>query len=220
MREGYGLSEMITFVTINIDGPVGSIGKPLSYFDVRLVDDGGTDVASGAPGELLVRAREPGLHFLGYFRNEEATRAAMFGDWFRTGDLVKSDADGWLYYAGRKSDSVRRRGINISAWEVERVVNDYEAIEESALVGVPGELGDDELKLIVRVVAGKQLDPVEFLRWCEPRLPYFQIPRYLETTTEFPKTPTQRIRKNQLPRSVEHAIDLSAFAAPAKKRGT
>jgi crotonobetaine/carnitine-CoA ligase len=220
MREGYGLSEMITFVTINIDGPVGSIGKPLSYFDVRLVDDGGTDVATGAPGELLVRAREPGLHFLGYFRNEEATRKAMLGDWFRTGDLVKSDADGWLYYAGRKTDSVRRRGINISAWEVERVVNDYEAIEESALVGVPGELGDDELKLVVRLVAGKQLDPAAFLRWCEPRLPYFQIPRYLETTTEFPKTPTQRIRKNQLARSVEHAIDLSAFAAPAKKRGT
>ena len=117
-------------------------------------------------------------------------------------------------------ECVRRRGINISAWEVERVVNDYEAIEESALVGVPGELGDDELKLIVRVVAGKQLDPAEFLRWCEPRLPYFQIPRYLETITEFPKTPTQRIRKNQLVRSVEHAIDLSAYAAPAKKRRT
>ena len=220
MREGYGLSEMIAFVTINIDGPVGSIGKPLSYFDVRLVDDGGADVATGAPGELLVRAREPGLHFLGYFRNEEATRTAMLGDWFRTGDLVKSDADGWLYYAGRKTDSVRRRGINISAWEVERVVNDHAAIEESALVGVPGELGDDELKLIVRVVAGKQLDPAEFLRWCEPRLPYFQIPRYLETITEFPKTPTQRIRKNQLPRSVEHAIDLAAYAAPARKRRT
>ena len=220
MREGYGLSEMITFVTINIDGPVGSIGKPLSYFEVRLVDDVGADVATGLPGELLVRAREPGLHFLGYFRNEEATRAAMLGDWFRTGDLVKSDADGWLYYAGRKTDSVRRRGINISAWEVERVVNDHEAIEECALLGVPGELGDDELKLVVRLVAGKQLDPAAFLRWCEPRLPYFQIPRYLETVTEFPKTPTQRIRKNQLARSVESAIDLSAYAAPAKKRRT
>ena len=220
MREGYGLSEMITFVTINIDGPVGSIGKPLSYFDVKLVDDDGDEVATGVPGELLVRAREPGLHFLGYFRNEGATRAAMRGDWFRTGDLVKSDADGWLYYAGRKTDSVRRRGINISAWEVERVVNDHEAIEECALLGVPGELGDDELKLVVRLVAGKQLDPAAFLRWCEPRLPYFQIPRYLETVTEFPKTPTQRIRKNQLARSVESAIDLSAYAAPAKKRRT
>jgi len=216
MREGYGLSEMITFVTINIDGPVGSIGKPLSYFDVKLVDDDGDEVATGVPGELLVRAREPGLHFLGYFRNEGATRAAMRGDWFRTGDLVKSDANGWLYYAGRKTDSVRRRGINISAWEVERVVNDHAAIEECALVGVPGELGDDELKLIVRLVPGKQLDPAEFLRWCEPRLPYFQIPRYLETIAEFPKTPTQRVRKNQLARSVENAIDLSTYAAPPK----
>ena len=218
MREGYGLSEMITFVTINIGGPVGSIGKPLSYFDVKLVDDGGAEVATGESGELLVRAREPGLHFLGYFRNEQATRDAMLDGWFRTGDLVKSDAERWLYYAGRKTDSVRRRGINISAWEVERVVNDHPAIEESALVGVPGELGDDELKLIVRLVAGEKLDPAAFLRWCEPRLPHFQVPRYLETIAEFPKTPTQRIRKNQLARSTENAIDLSAAAAPVKKR--
>jgi len=75
---------------------------------------------------------------------------------------------------------------------------------------------DDELKLIVRLVPGKQLDPAEFLRWCEPRLPYFQIPRYLETIAEFPKTPTQRVRKNQLARSVENAIDLSTYAAPPK----
>ena len=217
MREGYGLSEMITFVTINIGGPIGSIGKALSYFDVKLVDDAGKTVEIGEPGELLVRAREPGLHFLGYFRNEEATRDAMAGEWFRTGDLVKSDADGWLYYAGRRTDSVRRRGINISAWEVERVVNDHPVIEECALVGVPGELGDDELKLIVRLVPGKKLDPAEFLHWCAPRLPHFQIPRYLETIAEFPKTPTQRIRKNQLARSAENAIDLSAVAAPAIK---
>ncbi len=214
MREGYGLSEMITFVTINIDGPIGSIGKALSYFDVKLVDAAGAEVEVGAPGELLVRAREPGLHFLGYFRNEQATREAMAGEWFRTGDLVKRDAEGWLYYAGRTKDSVRRRGINISAWEVERVVNDHPAIEECALVGVPGELDDEELKLIVRLVTGKQLDPVEFLQWCEPRLPRFQIPRYLETIAEFPRTPTQRIRKNQLARTVENALDLSAAAAP------
>jgi len=215
MREGYGLSEMITFVTINIDGPIGSIGKALSYFDVKLVDAAGAEVEVGAPGELLVRAREPGLHFLGYFRNEQATREAMAGEWFRTGDLVKRDAEGWLYYAGRTKDSVRRRGINISAWEVERVVNDHPAIEECALVGVPGELDDEELKLIVRLVTGKQLDPAEFLQWCEPRLPRFQIPRYLETIAEFPRTPTQRIRKNQLARTVENALDLSAAAAPA-----
>ena len=162
-----------------------------------------------------MRAREPGLHFLGYFRNEQATREAMAGEWFRTGDLVKRDAEGWLYYAGRTKDSVRRRGINISAWEVERVVNDHPAIEECALVGVPGELDDEELKLIVRLVTGKQLDPAEFLQWCEPRLPRFQIPRYLETIAEFPRTPTQRIRKNQLARTVENALDLSAAAAPA-----
>lgn len=218
MREGYGLSEMITFVTINTDGPIGSIGKPLSYFEVKLIDDDGKEVAPDETGELLVRAREPGLHFLGYFRNEQATREAMQGDWFCTGDLARKDHDGWLYFAGRKKDTVRRRGINISAWEVERVVGEHAAIEECALVGVPSELGDDELKLFVRLVPGERLDPIDFVRWCKPRMPYFQIPRYVEFIDEFPKTPTQRIQKNRLSRSVDRALDLATFgsALPAK----
>ena len=121
MREGYGLSEMITFVLINPEGPEGAIGKPLSWFDVELDDGRGVEPQVGQPGEIVVRSRVPGLHFLGYFRNERAARDAMRGEWFRTGDLARKDADGFYYFAGRQKDTVRRRGINISAWEVERV---------------------------------------------------------------------------------------------------
>ena len=219
MREGYGLSELITFVTINTDGPAGSIGKPLPYFDVQLTDDSGTEVPTGATGEIVVRARERGLNFLGYFRNAEAAAATMRGDWFCTGDLGRKDAQGYYYFAGRKKDSVRRRGVNISAWEVERVVNEHPDIEECALVGVPSELGEDDLLLYVRAVSGRELDPLALIRWCEPRMPYFQIPRYVRCVDDFPKTPTQRIRKLDLSRSVADCWDVekSGYVAGRKR---
>jgi crotonobetaine/carnitine-CoA ligase len=221
MREGYGLSEMITFVTINTEGRVGSMGKPLPFFEVRLADDEGNEVAPGEAGEITVRAREKGLHFLGYFRNEEASTAAMRGEWFLTGDLARQDSDGFCFYVGRKKDSVRRRGVNISAWEVERVVNEHPLVEESALVGVPSELGEDDLKIFVRLVPGSRLDPLELVKWLEPRMPYFQIPRYVAFVEEFPKTPTQRIRKGDLPRAIEGIWDLerSGYAIDRKRSG-
>jgi carnitine-CoA ligase len=116
---------------------------------------------------------------------------------------------------------VRRRGVNISAWEVERVVNEHPLVEESALVGVPSELGEDDLKIFVRPVPGSHLDPLELVKWLEPRMPYFQIPRYVAFVEEFPKTPTQRIRKGDLPRGVEGIWDLerSGYAIDRKRSG-
>jgi carnitine-CoA ligase len=131
----------------------------------------------------------------------------MKGDWFCTGDLARRDEQGYYYFAGRKKDVVRRRGINISAWEVERVVGEHEAIAECALVGVPSDLGDEELKLFVRVADGASLDAAALIAWCKPRLPHFQVPRYVAFIDEFPKTPTQRIRKNELPRTLQGVWD-------------
>ncbi|MFC4276127.1 AMP-binding protein [Achromobacter aloeverae] len=213
MREGYGLSELITFVTVNPDGPAGAIGKALDYYDVMLADDEGKPVPVGQTGEITVRARVPELGFLGYFRNPEAEASSRRGDWFLTGDLGRQDAQGFLYYAGRKKEMLRRRGINISTWEVERVLAEHPDIEELALVGVPSDLGEDELKLFVRVrekAAGMPavLDPLALIKWSEARLPYYQIPRYVAFIDEFPKTPTQRIQKKELPRTVADAWDL------------
>jgi crotonobetaine/carnitine-CoA ligase len=207
MHEGYGLSEMTTFVTANVDGPVGAIGKPLSWFDIRLVDDDLRDVPVGTPGEIVIRARVPGLQFLGYFQDDEATRNASRDGWFCTGDLARADDAGYLYFGGRKKDSLRRRGINISAWEVERVIAGHPAVEECALVGVPSELGDDELKIFLRLQAGAALDAAELVAWCQERLPHFQVPRYVAFIDEFPKTPTQRIRKMELSRKTEGVWD-------------
>lgn len=208
MREGYGLSELITFVTVNPQGPAGAIGKPLDYYDIVLADDEGKPVAVGESGEITVRAKVQGLEFLGYFRNPEAEASSRRGDWFCTGDLARQDEQGFLYYAGRKKDMLRRRGINISAWEVERVIAEHPDIEETALIGVPSDLGEDELKLFVRVKDQKTLDPLALIQWSETRLPYYQIPRYIAFIDEFPKTPTQRIQKKELPRDVQGIWDL------------
>ena len=221
IREGYGLSELITFVTINPDGPLDSIGQPLSYYDLKLIDDDGAEVPIGEAGEVIARARVPGLGFLGYFRNDEASRACMRGDWFCTGDLARRDAQGYLTFAGRKKESVRRRGVNISAWEVERIIGAHDAIEECALIGVPSEMGDDDLKLFVRLKPGWRLDPLDLVRWCEPRMAYFQIPRYVAFIDEFPKTPTQRIRKGELPRTIAECWDLETSGyVPDRKRSS
>jgi crotonobetaine/carnitine-CoA ligase len=130
--------------------------------------------------------------------------------WIRTGDLGRRDGDGWFYFAGRSKDSVRRRGINISAWEVERVINEHPDVEESALVGVPGELGEDELLVYIRAAGGRAIDPAALVAWCEPRLPRFQVPRYIAFVDDFPRTPTQRIRKTELSRDVARVWDRDA----------
>lgn len=210
VREGYGLSELLTFVTLNIDGPEGSIGKPLSHYELRLCDESGEPVPPGTPGEITLRSRVPGLGFLGYADSPEADRACRRGDWFLTGDLAVQDAEGWLRYAGRGKDMLRRRGINISAWEVEQVFAGHPDLEEVALIGVPGDLGDDELKLFVRAREDRRVEPLVLLQWAESRLPYFQLPRFVSVIAEFPKTPTQRIQKKDLPRSTHDAWDLEA----------
>jgi len=208
IHEGYGLSEMVTFCLVNLDGKTGTIGKPLSWFDAMVADADGNPCQPGEVGELCIRAKQKGLHFLGYFQNEKATQESWRGDWFRTGDLARQDEEGYFYFAGRAKDCIRRRGINISAWEVERVLLDHPAIEEVALIGVPSDLGEDDIKVFVRLARDARLSEASLLKWCETKLPYFQWPRYVEFTDDFPRTPTQRIRKAELSRAVSHCWDL------------
>ena len=208
LREGYGLSELITFVTLNKEGVVGSCGRPVALYDLRVVDDAGQEVPRGETGEIVARARQKGLEFLGYFRNEQTARDTVRDGWLLTGDLARQDAQGYLFYAGRKKEMLRRRGINISAWEVETVVNKHPDVAESALIGVPSPLGEDDLKIVVKLVEGVDFAPLDLIRFCETRMPYYQVPRYVECIGEFPKTPTQRIRKKELSRGVEGAWDL------------
>jgi crotonobetaine/carnitine-CoA ligase len=207
IREGYGLSELITFTTLNMTGKVGSIGSVMSWYEAAVMDAAGSELPRGEVGELCFRATEPGLHFLGYFRNAKATAESLRDGWFRSGDLARMDAEGDLFFLGRAKDSVRRRGINISAWEVERVILEHPDVEECALVGVPSEIGEDELKIFIRAAAGAVIDPAGLHAWCRPRMPRFQLPRYIALVEDFPRTPTQRIRKLELSKGVAECWD-------------
>ena len=208
IREVYGMTEASCFTTLNQSGKVGSIGKPYPYFEVQIVDDTGQPVDSGQSGEICVREKEPGLIVQGYLENPAGSGAELRNGWLFTGDLAYRDDEGDFYYLGRKRDCFRHRGENVSAWEVERIFNTHPDIEECAVVGVQAEVGEQDLKIFIKCTTEAILDPLDVIKWCEPRMPYYQIPRYIKFVDAFDKTPTQRISKDGLSR---HGVDCWDF---------
>lgn len=200
-REVYGMTETASVTTANIDGPAGSVGKSLPHFEVAIGRrDGSVNPAPGELGEILVRERRPGILTPGYFRDPDATeRLRVPGSpWLRTGDSGLLDEDGNLFFFGRLNDSVRRRGENVSAWEVESVISDHPLVAECAMIGVPAEIGEQDIKIFVRPVDGATLDPLALIDWCAARMASYQVPRYVSIVDSFEKTPTQRIKKEVL----------------------
>jgi len=118
--------------------------------------------------------------------------------WFHSGDLARKDADGYYYFVDRKKDALRRRGGNISSFEVERGVNSHPSVLESAAVAVPSELGEDEVKICVVLKPDESLSAEVLIRYCDERMPYFAVPRYVEFMESLPKTPTDRVGKYKL----------------------
>ncbi|HXG65416.1 MAG TPA: AMP-binding protein, partial [Blastocatellia bacterium] len=176
----------------------GCCGKPIDDYEVRIVDEDDLALGPRATGEIVMRPRQPYTMMTGYYKMPEATLEAFRNLWFHTGDLGYFDEDGFLYYVGRKKDAIRRRGENISAFEIETVINQHPAVLESAAIAVPSELGEDDVKIVVVLKPGETLAPEELIRFCEPRLAYFMIPRYVEFREALPKNPSQRIEKYKL----------------------
>ena len=203
VRENYGMTEASSLTSINVDARFGCVGRPAPWFEVRVVGEDGAPRDPGARGEILVREREPGLITPGYFRDPEATASAIRGGWLHTGDLGYLDEQGYLHFCGRLKDCVRHRGENVSAWEIERVVERLDSVEECAVVGVPAEIGEEDIKLFVKPRQEAALDPDTVFSWCARRLAHYQVPRYLAVVDGFEKTGTQRIRKETLPRTTE-----------------
>ncbi len=176
----------------------GSCGKVRAGASVRLVDDNDCEVAVGEIGEMIVRDERPwGLNH-GYNQNPEATAKAWRNGWFHTGDLFRRDADGTFYFVDRAKDAIRRRGENISSFEVENEVNAHPDVRESAAVGVASELGEDELLVVIAPVPGRSVDPHELLEFLRPRMAHFMIPRFIRIMQDLPKTPTQKVQKHLL----------------------
>jgi crotonobetaine/carnitine-CoA ligase len=195
--EAYAAVDGAGFAVINAgNAPKGSFGKPTT--PVRIVDDDGQEVAVGEPGELLFQVDDVKRRNVEYYKNEEASAAKIRDGWLYTGDLVHADAEGNLYFLDRKTDSLRRRGENISSWEVEREINAHPDVLESAVFGVPSELGEDDVMAAVVLKEGRTLDPGELIDHCEARMARFMVPRYLEFQDALPKTETHRVQKRVL----------------------
>jgi crotonobetaine/carnitine-CoA ligase len=177
---------------------IGSCGIPSPHYEVEIHDEDDNPVPPGVEGEIVVRPREPHVMVREYFGAPEATLAAFRNLWFHTGDRGRTDEDGWFYYVDRLKDAIRRRGENISSWEVEQVINDHEAVAESAAVGVPSELSEEEVMIVVVLQEGAELAPAALLDFCQERLPHFAVPRYVRFVAELPKNHAQRIQKPEL----------------------
>jgi crotonobetaine/carnitine-CoA ligase len=194
--EGHGMTE-----TNAVIGPrdgeqrPGWMGRCMPGFDARVVDEDDEEVPFGTPGELIVRAEHPFAFATGYWRMPEATVQAWRNLWFHSGDRVVRDADGYFRFLDRLHDAIRRRGENVSAWEVEQVLVHHPHVEAAAVVPVPSELGEDDVMAFVVPSSGRTIDPVELIRFCEPRLAYFAIPRYVDVVAELPLTENGKVRK-------------------------
>ena len=201
---GYGMTE-IPGVTCNpFEGPakpgsMGPIGRhpdpARPWAQCRVVDDEGHDAPDGETGELLVRTP---IIMQGYFRDPEQTGAAFVDGWFRTGDLVRRDEDGYFYFVARKKDIIRRRGENISGAELDRVIGEHPAVHEAAAIPVGAELGEDEILVAVVRKAGYDVTAEEVAQWCRERLAPMKVPRFVVFVDALPHTPTHKIAKMML----------------------
>ena len=176
----------------------GSCGKVRAGVDVRLVDDHDCEVGIGAVGEMIVRTDRPWAMNSGYHKAPEATAKAWRNGWFHTGDAFRKDTDGNFYFVDRMKDAIRRRGENISSFEVEAEIIAHPDVREAAVVAVPSELGEDEVLAIVAPAPGREIDPAALVAFLRDRLAYFMIPRYIRIMPELPKTPSSKVMKVEL----------------------
>jgi crotonobetaine/carnitine-CoA ligase len=198
--EIYGLTETACFCLGSPPDDIkpGKLGKAVSWAEVEVQDEDGRTSPDGEPGEIVVRPKQEDTLFRGYLKNEEATAKAMRDGWFLTGDRGRRDEDGYLVFLDRMKDVIRRRGENISSYEVERAANLHDDVAESAAVGVPSDLGEEEVMIVVVPREGVEVDPAAIRAHCADQLAAFMVPRYVLIRDALPKTATQRVQKFEL----------------------
>lgn len=210
----YGSTDAGVCVYDPVDTPAkpGAAGRVIDEFEVTIAPFGPGSADHGAVGEILVRGREPGLTMNGYFGMPEATADTIVDGWVHTGDLGSLDSDGFLTFHGRLSDSIRRRGENISAREVEELVESHPHVLEAAAIGVPSELTEEDVMVFVVPRAGVDLSLSELHRHCLSHGARFMSPRYFALVPRLPKTPTEKVEKFRLKEQGIQAAQLDTHA--------
>lgn len=202
--EGYGLTEIGQCTWMRPGEPfrVGSCGKEAPGYEIKVVDpETDEEVPRGSIGEIVVRPRTPNIMLHFYNKMPEKTVQDFRNFWFHTGDAGRMDEDGYIYFVDRVKDYIRRRGENISSFEVEKIVSSHHEIDECATVGIKAEGGryaEDEVMIVVVAKKGKIVDPWKLIEYLEPRMPTFMLPRFIRFEVSLPKTGTERVQKNKL----------------------
>jgi carnitine-CoA ligase len=204
----FGIRVRTAYAMTECSPPIGTgwdISNPLSCgtlrpgYEARIVDAHDFEVPPGEIGELIVRHKEPWKLFLGYFGMPDKTVESWRNGWLHTGDAFRRDAEGNYYFVDRFKDAIRRRGENISSFEVELHVNAHPEVQESAAVAVPSEWGEDEVKVVVVRKPDSELKPEVLVQFLARTMPKFMVPRYVEFVGSLPKTDaTMRVRKVEL----------------------
>jgi carnitine-CoA ligase len=207
VAERYGLQMHTAFnmteTAVPIRAPanplqLGTCGQPRAGVEARVVDSHDLEVPNGITGELILRTSRPWELTQGYYKNPQATAEVWRNGWFHTGDAFRRDDAGNFYFVDRMKDAIRRRGENISSFEVEAEALSHPAVLEAAAIPVSSDSVEDEVMLIVTLNEGASLDPLALLRFLEPRMAHFMLPRYIRIVAAMPKTPTAKIEKHRL----------------------
>jgi carnitine-CoA ligase len=199
LLDGYGSTETNFVIGTNIDRQrAGYMGCVRPGFAARVIDAEGGEAPDGEPGELVLRADEPLAFARGYFAAPEKTEEAWRQGWFHSGDRVIRDRDGYFKFVDRLKDAIRRRGENISSFEVEQVLLSHPEIATAAVFPVRSELAEDEVMAAIVRQSGSALGEVDLIRFCEPRMPYFAVPRFIEFCDALPATENGKIQKYKL----------------------
>jgi len=197
--EAYGMTEAVLLTCNTLDDRRhGSVGKPSSVIELRIVDEHDEPVPAGQEGEIVFRPRVPNVIMQGYWNQPAATQETWRNLWFHTGDLAHMDEDGFVYYHGRGKDSIRRRGENISAWEVEQALTLHPEVLEAAAFGVPSPVGEEDVAVLCVTKPNSPLTHPQLHQYVSKDLPRFAVPRFIEFVDQLPKTPSERIAKAEV----------------------
>ena len=197
--EVYGMTECYCCLVSPYDDPrAGACGKTITGWDVRIVDDDDNECEPNSLGEFIARSNKMFVGTTGYYNKPEATIELFKNGWIHTGDLGRMDEDGHFFFVDRKKQAIRRRGENISSVEVESIISSHDDVLESCVVGVPADVGEEDVKAVVVLKEGRTATEEDLIRWCEPRMAYFAIPRYVAIRDSMPKTPSERVEKFKL----------------------
>ena len=194
--EVYGMTEAPMACENRLDDRrIGAAGKESMTYQVRIVDEHDQEVPRGTAGEIVIRPKFPDVMFSGYYRRPDATVEAWRNLWFHSGDRGRMDEEGFVYFIDRMKDNIRRRGENISSWEIESVVNTHDEIVEAAAYGVASELSEQEVMVTAVRTDGSGLTPESLLDFCQGKMSHFAVPRYVRWMDALPKNHAQRVQK-------------------------